>query len=1022
MKISATTWNTISKLLDEALDLEPAARTTWLERLQISDPELASSVQQLLAAHATSETADVLAGLPSIENLTGASSGQKGQLGLNAGDRVGPYLLKRELGAGGMADVWLAERADGAFARDVALKLPRINRLRKDLAIRFARERDILARLEHPHIARLYDAGVTDDGLPYLAMEFVDGQPITNYCDNQRMPIKARLELFAQVLDAVQFAHANLIIHRDLKPSNIIVGNDGRVRLLDFGIAKLLVDDESIAETQLTQLSGRALTPDYASPEQIKGEPLTIATDVYSLGVVFYELLTGNRPYKLKVKSAAQLEMAILEVESLAPSMNIQESAAAVRLSTSRQLQKMLAGDLDAITLKALGKTPKTRYASINALADDLQRFTTGRPVMATVPSRWQRTRKLAGRNKLAFGATAAIAASLVSATLISLSQAKSAREQATVAKRETARATAVQNFLLDIFRANSDQQQDPLKARNTTARELLDIGAARVTQNLKELPEAEDHILDTLAEMYWAVGLDERSAEMARKRIQTRGKLYGQNDYRVAEAMLELANRLQSGPYQNERLTLINNAKSIIHTSNDVPEYVRSSLMVELSRVNRYTSVTLSREYARAALQLMQKPDANRDELGDALGLEARSSQWLGEYDIAEQLYKSAITEAKQRKPEEFTSILSNTLALAELEEQKSKVVEAEAHYRQILSDSLRLNGTTHVDTLHVETRMAAFLHATSRRNEARAIDEAIRRKIELHKSTYTANLLDVVDRNLAKNMFAEGRFYDATHLMSAHLEQVRRTLPDSVTLANSLLNYSSLLRELGDYNNAKKLLDEAVLVNSAALGSTVNAVIQNRFLLARAQLHIVSGEAELALPVLSQVLRTTGVPSGASLDRIRANILLAAADLKLGRASQVFDIANIALEELSRPLVKGYYQTLEADAQLQIGRAHLQSSSAAKARVALERAVALREANDHVNSPWIAESEIALAECLAALGEGVKARATLMRATNRLAAHDQIGEHFTRPLSEARARLGLTQYPNPAHKRSRA
>jgi eukaryotic-like serine/threonine-protein kinase len=452
MKISATTWNTISKLLDEALDLEPVARTAWLERLQISDPEIATSVQQLLAAHATSETADVLASLPSIENLTGTSSGQKSQLGLSAGDRVGPYLLKRELGAGGMADVWLAERADGAFARDVALKLPRINRLRKDLAIRFARERDILARLEHPHIARLYDAGVTDDGLPYLAMEFVDGQPITNYCDNQRMPIKARLELFAQVLDAVQFAHANLIIHRDLKPSNIIVGNDGRVRLLDFGIAKLLVDDESIAETQLTQLSGRALTPDYASPEQIKGEPLTIATDVYSLGVVLYELLTGNRPYKLKVKSAAQLEMAILEVESLALSSNTADSAAASRSATLRQLTRSLAGDLDMITLKTLAKAPQDRYGTIAALADDLQRFQSGRAVMATAPSRWYRTSKFVLRNKAVIGAASVVTIALIIAAIVSTWQANVAKAQVQLAQQALARQEAVRRLYVEML------------------------------------------------------------------------------------------------------------------------------------------------------------------------------------------------------------------------------------------------------------------------------------------------------------------------------------------------------------------------------------------------------------------------------------------------------------------------------------------------------------------------------------------------------------------------------------------
>ena len=240
MDVSAATWGALSKLLDEALDLEPAARATWIDRLDVPQPEFAPLLRKLLAAHATSETTDLLQRLPPLDVPEARSARQ----GSAVGSRIGPYRLKREIGSGGMADVWLAERADGAFERDVALKLPRISRLRRDLAARFARERDILARLEHPHIARFYDAGVTEDGLPYLAMEYVDGQPITKWCDEHRLDIAARLGLFAQVLDAVQFAHANLVIHRDLKPSNILVTDDAQVQLLDFGIAKLLSDEE----------------------------------------------------------------------------------------------------------------------------------------------------------------------------------------------------------------------------------------------------------------------------------------------------------------------------------------------------------------------------------------------------------------------------------------------------------------------------------------------------------------------------------------------------------------------------------------------------------------------------------------------------------------------------------------------------------------------------------------------------------------------------------------------------------
>ncbi len=372
MNLSPETWHSLSSLLDQALDLAPDGRAAWLEGVARTQPTLVPTLARLLEAHASGERTDVLGSSPAAP-FAASMPGEEN--GLEAGDRVGPYRLLRPIGSGGMADVWLAERDDGAFAREVALKLPLVSRLRRDLAVRFARERDILARLEHPHIARFYDAGVSADGLPYLAMEYVDGRPITIWCDEHRVDLAGRIQLFAQVLSAVQFAHANLVIHRDLKPSNILVTDDGQVRLLDFGIAKLLAADEERApETQLTRSSGRALTPEYASPEQMRGEALTIASDVYSLGVVLFEVLVGSRPYRLKIESAAQLEEAILAADPLRPSANVTDAAAASRGVSPSRLAKQLAGDLDTVVLKALAKAPAGRYATALALAEDLER------------------------------------------------------------------------------------------------------------------------------------------------------------------------------------------------------------------------------------------------------------------------------------------------------------------------------------------------------------------------------------------------------------------------------------------------------------------------------------------------------------------------------------------------------------------------------------------------------------------------------------------------------------------------
>ena len=297
-------------LLDEALALPAAERTAWLESLTDERAPLRDTLRGLLAAHGDVETGTFLATPP---ELARAGDAALDDVRLAAGDMIGPYRLIAELGSGGMGTVWLAERSDGQLKRQVALKLPHLT-WGGALAERLSRERDILASLEHPHIARLYDAGVDRQGRPYLAMEYVDGQTIDVYCNQRALPLGDRLGLLLQVAAAVAHAHARLVVHRDLKPGNILVTADGQVRLLDFGIAKLM-DVDRTEESSLTLLSGRALTPEYASPEQIRREPLSTASDVYSLAVVAYELLAGARPYRLKRASVAELEEAITSID-----------------------------------------------------------------------------------------------------------------------------------------------------------------------------------------------------------------------------------------------------------------------------------------------------------------------------------------------------------------------------------------------------------------------------------------------------------------------------------------------------------------------------------------------------------------------------------------------------------------------------------------------------------------------------------------------------------------------------------
>ena len=494
-------WPEVSRLLDEALELEDAARRVWFDSLKVRAPTLASHLAPLLVAHEHGAAHHVMQGPPS-ELIAAALSAQSGRLAAaSPGQMLGPYRLLTPIGEGGMASVWLAEQTLNVRRR-VALKIPRYGvEGAAAMAARFHHERDFLAGLEHPHIARLYDAGVTDDGQPYLVMEWIDGQHITSYADAGGLTVGQRIELFRQVLRAVRHAHTRLVIHRDLKPSNILVTADGEVKLLDFGIARLLSEGLPI-DSSRPALSQLAMTPEAASPEQLAGDPLATTSDVYSLGVVLYELVVGIRPYRLRTSgvqsSSEALHAALMAVTILRPSVaGIEVATAASRGTTVAGLRRTLAGDLDAILTKALMKDPSLRYQSTDEFGADLHRWQEGHPVTARRATPMYRLGRFFSRNRAGVLAAGAVMLVLLAGLGTSLWQAERARQEAQLAH-------SVQAFLTKLFAASDPEQA---RGQDIGAKELLARGAARVEAELKDQPAILAPLQQQIGTIYFQLG-----------------------------------------------------------------------------------------------------------------------------------------------------------------------------------------------------------------------------------------------------------------------------------------------------------------------------------------------------------------------------------------------------------------------------------------------------------------------------------------------------------------------------------
>ena len=625
-----------------------------------------------------------------------------------AGQDVGPYRLIRELGRGGMGVVWLAARADGQHERQVALKMPLVENLNWLLAARFARERNILASLEHPGIARLYDAGVDELTQPYIAIEYVPGQPITNYVKEKKLAPEATVLLFSRVIEAVAHAHAQLVIHRDIKPANILVDAKGEPHLLDFGIAKLLDDEDSETAdaTQLTRLSGRALTLDYASPEQVNNAPLGTASDVYSLGVVLYELLTGSRPYQPKGATRRDLEIAILEQEPGKPSDQWLRTGDSESGKSARRMR----GDLDTIVLKSLRKEPKQRYGSAQAFADDLKRYLAFEPILARPDRFAYRLRKFLRRQRVPL-IVAAIGCAAVAAVGIR------ALQQTQLAQISVTRAQSVDGLIGSLFQGMSPHIA---ATRTFSAKELLD----RAQQFLNSDASVDDvsrRVANLrLAELYGDIGA---TADAARLFANERAAAAVAGDTRaeavslakLAEAQT-LLRQLPAAKMSVEQLAVL------LATKIAPPDELYGRLAFQRGRISLFEDqpAAAAKHFSDAVTLMRATGTPPSALLADALQGEGSAQRALGKLDLARERYTEALTLYLAVGNTQLVEQLSTLASLADVENAAGNYEVARTLLDRALPDMEARLGPDHQQTLLAVRTLAFTQMRTGRISDA--------------------------------------------------------------------------------------------------------------------------------------------------------------------------------------------------------------------------------------------------------------------------------------------------------------
>jgi eukaryotic-like serine/threonine-protein kinase len=719
--ITPDRWRALSPYLDAALDLPAAERGSWLAMLRAGDEVLARDLAALLAEH------DVLHDSGFLEQpLLDPRGAMTGSL---AGQVLGAYRLVSFIGHGGAGSVWLAERCDGRFEGRVAIKLLNLALMGRAGEERFRREGIILARMRHPHIAHLMDAGVSPVGQPYLVLEHVDGTHIDRYCAEGGLTIEARIRIFLDVLDAVAHSHANLIVHRDVKPANVLVTDDGEVKLLDFGIAKLVEragEGAGVDVSALTQQGGTALTPEYAAPEQLAGGTVTTATDVYALGVLLYLLLTGRHPAGDALRSSASLVRAIVEAEPVRASDAVMcQSDPDARLRHARQcgttparLRRTLRGDLDTIVARALKKRASERYATVSALADDLRRYLRHEPISARPDTVGYRTARFIRRHAAAVVTCAAVVVLIASLTALHAIRLGVERDRA---QREAAKAGKVSDLLMGLLTS-----VDPYAVRamrgEPTVRALLDAGTAQVQTELTGEPDLQAEMLTLLGRTYRRLGLYDRAQQLLEQALASGMRAFGPEHVRVAQALdylgvvlADTGDYTRAGETLEQALAMRRRLLGTDHEDNAVT-------LAELGRVYQDQGFNDRAEPVhREALRIRRTVlgDGHR-ETAVSLSDVASVLRLNGDLAGAEPLLRQCLDLNRKTRGAEHPNTAATLHDLALITAARGDAGAAEAQFRTVLAMQRKALGPRHPVVATTLNSLSHVLLAQGRHDEA--------------------------------------------------------------------------------------------------------------------------------------------------------------------------------------------------------------------------------------------------------------------------------------------------------------